>query len=67
MHEGKAAKQAEAQWLHGIMHGRCGRWMEGKSVRVPGEACVACPERDNHGRKAVLGTQKSAEAIVTER
>jgi len=28
---------------------------------------VACPERDNHSRKAVLNTQKSAEVIVAER
>jgi hypothetical protein len=31
---------------------------------VPGEVCAECAERRNHSRKAVLNTQKSAEAIV---
>ena len=33
-------------------------------VLHPGEVCAACPERDNHCRKAVLSAQKSAEAVV---
>ena len=49
------------------MHGRCGRWMEGKKRVVPGEVCAKCPERDNHNRKIVLNVQKSAEVIVAER
>lgn len=38
--------------------------MEGKKREVPGEVCAKCAERRNHGRKAVLNAQKSAEAIV---
>ena len=38
--------------------------MEGKKRVIPGEVCAACPERDNHCRKAVLSAQKSAEAVV---
>lgn len=38
--------------------------MEGKKRVVPGEVCTECAERRNHGRKAVLNVQKSAEAIV---
>ena len=38
--------------------------MEGKKRVVPGEVCAECAERRNHSRKAVLNTQKSAEAIV---
>ena len=38
--------------------------MEGKKRVVPGEVCAECAERCNHGRKAVLSGQKSAEAIV---
>ena len=31
---------------------------------VPGEVCAECAERRNRSCKAVLNTQKSAEAIV---
>ena len=34
---------------------------------VPREVCVRCSERGNHGCKAMLNTQKSAEVIVVER
>ena len=34
---------------------------------VPREVCVECSERSNHGCKAMLNTQKSAEVIVVER
>ena len=38
--------------------------MEEKKRVAPGEICMACAERRNHSRKAVLNAQKSAEAIV---
>ena len=38
--------------------------MEGKNRVVPVEVCAECAERRNHGCKAVLNAQKSAEAIV---
>lgn len=46
------------------MYGKCNGWMERKKRVVPGEVCAECAERRNHSRKAVLNTQKSAEAIV---
>ena len=64
MHEGKTALQAEARKLHGIMYGKCGRWMERKKRVVPREVCTECLERDNHYREVVLNVQKSAEVIV---
>ena len=42
------------------MQGRCSRQMEGKKRVVPGEICVARPERGNRGRKAALSTLNHA-------
>ena len=67
MHEGKTALQAEARKLHGIMYGKCGRWMERKKRVVPGEVYAVYPEKDNHYREIMLNAQKSAEVIVAER
>ena len=34
---------------------------------VPGEICVQCFRRSNRSRKTALSTQKSAEAIVSDK
>lgn len=49
------------------MHGKCGRYMEGKKRVVPREVCAERPERGNHKRKLMLNAQKSAEVIVVAR
>lgn len=43
---------------------KCGRWMEGKMVFLPGEICRGHRETDNLSREVQLSRQKSAEAIV---
>ncbi|MBP3351769.1 MAG: hypothetical protein J6L65_05115 [Lachnospiraceae bacterium] len=67
MHEGKVATQAEARKLHGIMHDKCGRWLERRKRVVPREVCAVCSERSNHSCKDMLNAQKSAEVIVIAR
>ena len=46
------------------MRSKCGRYVERKNVRVPGEVCAARSEKSNQYREVLLNVQKSAEVIV---